>query len=1381
MSGTPSSNPLSTAGLQAVAAPVIAPGSTVLTVGAGKEYATLGAALAASADGNTILVDAGTYTNDFGSVGSKVSIIGVGGMVNLVATAQPPNGKAILTVDADCTVQNLSFSGCTVPDGNGAGIRYEGGNLTLQNCAFSNNQNGLLSAPVPGGTLTVQHCDFGFNGSGTGYTHNLYVGAIGQLVVEDSRFHDVSVGHEIKSRAANTLITGNVIADGPTSTASYSIDLPDGGGVVVTGNLIEKGPQAENQAAVHFGGEGIPYAGSSLLVQGNQFVNDRGAGTVGVLNQTPIAVAIKDNSFTGFANSQVAYGPAQETGNTDGSGVLLPDATLAGILPGSTTFFTTDADPHSFTFTSSDTAVQGGAGRLTLTAQAGHVIAVGGAGGIDFTEIGDSGGNQVVTLAGSTNAITVGGQDSIDSEGTDTITTGHGNVGGQVGGTAVISDGTGNDAWGITGTAVVTAHGGAPQFSVGAHGNVTVLGQADFTAFSSNGGTERYDITQDGTAEGSSPVGTTPAGTTEVAATIIGGAVVVGVYNDLSHIRTSGGGQGALIQLQAGDAAITSGGADTIWAGSGALTTQVSGAAQIHAGTGALSVFSRGLSGATVWGAGGTTLIAGDTGGITYRGGDQASTVQAALSNITLLGGAGLLTVQAGARQTITGGSGGLLMTEDAQSGANLITTASGSSNALQVNNDRVESWGADSISGGASGSAIHVHGAATIQDGQAGNSLEVSGQATLLGGAGGDNVTLDQGASAAIQAGAGGLYLNETGATLHLSVDAGTAAAATALVQGGSANVQVGADRGVQVNTNAGASTGITVDGGSTLVAANGSDQVRTGTGNACVQLRTAGVEVWGGAGTLSVQDQDWTSGDRQTIHGGSGSLHVLDNCGALTFFGGSGSASFDGVGASLAIQCGSGQVNLAAGGGGALSFTGGTGSASLGLSQNGGSIQFGSGNATVNEWAWGTAVAYTCAAGEGGGVQVINGFRVGTDRLDLQGVGLQGLATVAGSTLLTLTDGTTVQLAGIRASAASLGLPVAAQPGATPPETPQPGAPASAAAQPAANGSLALHLSEDAWQGDAQFTISVDGVQQGGVQTATALHGLGQSQDIAVGPLTAGMHSIGVTFLNDAWGGTAQTDRNLYVDGATLDGQAVPDAAAPLYWNQTITLQVTQPAAASSIAAVDTSTTAAVAAGGIKVSAISPATPSFAVTDTTTGQSQQSAGAAYAGPVATLQSQFIWAGADGIAVTAAKPDVFLHGGAGDDALTATGGTNVLDGGGGSNFLVGAAGADGGADTFFIDGRGGTTWSTIVNFHHGDAVTIWGFQAGVSTLPWTASEGAGGYKGATLHSELAGAGTGVNASATFAGISLADVQAKLTTTSGTVGGLSYLNIAYTG
>ncbi len=188
------------------------------------------------------------------------------------------------------------------------------------------------------------------------------------------------------------------------------------------------------------------------------------------------------------------------------------------------------------------------------------------------------------------------------------------------------------------------------------------------------------------------------------------------------------------------------------------------------------------------------------------------------------------------------------------------------------------------------------------------------------------------------------------------------------------------------------------------------------------------------------------------------------------------------------------------------------------------------------------------------------------------------------------------------------------------------------------------------------------------------------------------------------------------------------------------------------------------------------------FLYTDLTTGMSGTATGDAYTGPVAGLTQQYIWASSDGVAVAATVGNVFLHGGSGDDALAVSSGSNVLDGGGGSNFLTGATGADGGSDTFFVDGRGGgTTWSTAVNFHHGDAVTVFGFQDGISTRPWSALDGAVGYQGATIHSELGGAGTGVNDSITFAGVSLADAQAKFTTSTGTVGGASYLQVAYTG
>jgi hypothetical protein len=100
-----------------------------------------------------------------------------------------------------------------------------------------------------------------------------------------------------------------------------------------------------------------------------------------------------------------------------------------------------------------------------------------------------------------------------------------------------------------------------------------------------------------------------------------------------------------------------------------------------------------------------------------------------------------------------------------------------------------------------------------------------------------------------------------------------------------------------------------------------------------------------------------------------------------------------------------------------------------------------------------------------------------------------------------------------------------------------------------------LVLQMAEDAYQGDAQFTVSVDGKQVGGTQTTTAIVGQGQAQEFDVhGDFGAGSHTVSVDFLNDKIGafypGTQwavdTTDRNLYVMGMSLDGGA-PASGTP------------------------------------------------------------------------------------------------------------------------------------------------------------------------------------------------------------------------------------------
>ncbi len=83
-----------------------------------------------------------------------------------------------------------------------------------------------------------------------------------------------------------------------------------------------------------------------------------------------------------------------------------------------------------------------------------------------------------------------------------------------------------------------------------------------------------------------------------------------------------------------------------------------------------------------------------------------------------------------------------------------------------------------------------------------------------------------------------------------------------------------------------------------------------------------------------------------------------------------------------------------------------------------------------------------------------------------------------------------------------------------------------------------LTMRISQDAWQGNAQYTIAVDGKQIGGMRTADASHSAGDYDTVSIPEIGAGTHKVTVDFLNDAYGGSSGQDRNLYVDGIFLDG---------------------------------------------------------------------------------------------------------------------------------------------------------------------------------------------------------------------------------------------------
>ena len=249
-------------------------------VGPDRPLSTPSEAAAVAGDGDTVLIDAGTYAGDVATwTQDDLTLRGVGGRAHLRADGQNAQGKAIWVIAGDrTTVDRIEFSGATVPDQNGAGIRQEGTDLTVTRSWFHHNQNGILTGANTESDIVIRRSRFFRNGGGDGYTHNLYVGEVRSLTVTGSWLWGADVGHELKSRAATNTILGNRISDAD-ATASYSIDLPNGGRSLVAGNVIIQGPSSENTALVSYGAEGLTHSSSRLRVVNNTFVNRRTSGT----------------------------------------------------------------------------------------------------------------------------------------------------------------------------------------------------------------------------------------------------------------------------------------------------------------------------------------------------------------------------------------------------------------------------------------------------------------------------------------------------------------------------------------------------------------------------------------------------------------------------------------------------------------------------------------------------------------------------------------------------------------------------------------------------------------------------------------------------------------------------------------------------------------------------------------------------------------------------------------------------------------------------------------------------------------------------------------------------------------------------------------------
>jgi hypothetical protein len=254
-------------------------GGRTVSVGKGKQYERFGDVAGQLRNGDLVEIEGGLYINDFAVIkADNVVIRGVNGRPHFRASVQPPGGKAAWVVTGDnVVIENVEISGVQVPDTNGAAIRAEGGKLTVRNSYFHHNQFGLMSANREDQELTITGTEIAYNLRKDKFAHGLYIGHIRKFTLMNSYVHHNHRGHQVKTRARESLILYNRLTD-EDGVGSYLIDAANCGQVAVVGNVLEKGAAAENYTAIAFGAEGCTGAGHRLEVINNTYVNDLGHG-----------------------------------------------------------------------------------------------------------------------------------------------------------------------------------------------------------------------------------------------------------------------------------------------------------------------------------------------------------------------------------------------------------------------------------------------------------------------------------------------------------------------------------------------------------------------------------------------------------------------------------------------------------------------------------------------------------------------------------------------------------------------------------------------------------------------------------------------------------------------------------------------------------------------------------------------------------------------------------------------------------------------------------------------------------------------------------------------------------------------------------------------
>jgi hypothetical protein len=270
----------------------------------GRTFDTLAGAVASVGGGSgTILIAPGTYRQCAVQDGGRIAYVArePGAAVFDGVACE---GKAALVLGGrSARVDGLVFANIRVPDGNGAGVRLETGDLVVHESLFRDGENGILVANDHQGTIRVDQSTFsGLGGcpENSGCSHSIYNSGNGTLIVTRSRFERGTGGHYLKSRGARLEVTDSSFDDSQGHATNYMIDISNGATGTIARNTFVQGADKENYSAfISVAPEGVEHSSAGLSVTDNE------AGLVPGLRRATSFVADGSGEALNIANNRL--------------------------------------------------------------------------------------------------------------------------------------------------------------------------------------------------------------------------------------------------------------------------------------------------------------------------------------------------------------------------------------------------------------------------------------------------------------------------------------------------------------------------------------------------------------------------------------------------------------------------------------------------------------------------------------------------------------------------------------------------------------------------------------------------------------------------------------------------------------------------------------------------------------------------------------------------------------------------------------------------------------------------------------------------------------------------------------------------------------------